>query len=134
MITPLKIYKYDKSSYKIEKVLTFKKHTIPLFTQATLIEEMKKREIGRPSTYARTVDVLFKRGYVREDRYGRLWPTKLGKMVYQYLKEFFEEFVTDETTRNLERIMDMVEKGEEDYQSVLKILKKDLEKLRGEAT
>ncbi len=134
LITPLKIYKYDKSSYKIEKVLTFKKHTIPLFTQATLIEEMKKREIGRPSTYARTVDVLFKRGYVREDRYGRLWPTKLGKMVYQYLKEFFEEFVTDETTRNLERIMDMVEKGEEDYQSVLKILKKDLEKLRGEAT
>jgi reverse gyrase len=132
LISPIPTFRYEKKSYEIENVETHKKHTIPLFTQATIIEEMRKRKIGRPSTYARTVEILFRRGYVREDKYGRIWPTVLGKMVYQFLKENFTEFVTDETTRKLEEIMDRVESGEEDYQGVLKKLREDFEKIRGE--
>ena len=93
---------------------------------------MKKRGIGRPSTYAKIVEVLFKRGYVYEDKYRRIRPTKLGVMVYSFLKERYERFVTEETTRRLEEIMDRVEKGEEDYQSTLRLLYEEIKSLTEE--
>ena len=92
-----------------------------LYTQGSLVEEMKRRGIGRPSTYATIVSKLFDRGYIIE-RKGFLIPTKLGKEVYEYLKkrEDIVPFVSEEFTRRLEEIMDRIEEGKEDYQGVLK--------------
>jgi len=92
---------------------------VPLFTQGTLIQEMKKRGLGRPSTYAHIVQTLLDRGYVKEVR-GRLIPTKMGIQVYTYLKENYPEYVSEELTRKLEEAMDRIERGELDYMEVLR--------------
>jgi len=91
-----------------------------LYTQGSLVEEMKRRGIGRPSTYASTVEKLLERGYVIE-RNGFLIPTKLGKQVYEFLKnrERIMPFVSEEFTRKLESLMDKVEEGKGDYREIL---------------
>jgi len=104
-----------------------------LFTQGSLIQEMKRRGIGRPSTYASTVEKLLERGYVIQ-RNGFLIPTKLGKEVYQFLKkqERIMPFVSEEFTRVLEEYMDQVEEGKRDYRVILKDLFGDIIKLSSE--
>ena len=101
-----------------------------LFTQGSLIQEMKRRGIGRPSTYASTVEKLLERGYVIQ-RNGFLIPTKLGKEVYEFLKkqEKIMPFVSEEFTRVLEEYMDQVEEGKRDYRMILKSLFNDIIKL-----
>jgi reverse gyrase len=124
--------RFEHRNYKIKEKKFYKKHTVPLFTQASIVEEMKKRGIGRPSTYAKIVEVLFRRGYVYEDKYKRVRPTRLGVKVYSYLKERYEKYVTEETTRRLEEIMDKVERGEEDYQATLRLLYEEIKSLMEE--
>ncbi len=101
-----------------------------LFTQGSLIQEMKKRGIGRPSTYASTVEKLLERGYVIQ-RNGFLIPTKLGKEVYEFLKkqEKIMPFVSEEFTKVLEEYMDEIEEGKKDYRKILKSVFKDIIKL-----
>lgn len=53
-------------------------------------------------------------------------------MVYSYLKERYEKYVTEETTRRLEEIMDKVERGEEDYQATLRLLYEEIKSLMEE--
>ncbi len=130
ILNPVDTFCYEKKPYDVKEVKIYQKHTVPLFTQSSLIEEMKRKGIGRPSTYAKMVNVLFQRRYVFEDRYGRIRATKLGKMVYEFLEENFSRFVTEETTRRLEEMMDEVETGEEDYVEVLKRLYEDLKNMR----
>jgi len=104
-----------------------------LFTQGSLVEEMKRRGIGRPSTYATTVEKLLERGYVIE-RKGFLIPTKLGKQIYQFLREqeSIIPFVSEEFTRRLEELMDRIEDGEEDYKNILKTLYEDIIKFEAD--
>lgn len=125
-IIPLKVYALDfkdekvidshNPDLKIEKTKVSK--VLP-FTQGTLIEEMKKRKIGRPSTYAQIVQTLLKRGYVIEIK-NFLYPTKRGKEVYEFLKKNFEKWISEEFTRRLEEMMDQVEEGKVDYQEIIK--------------
>ena len=98
-----------------------------LYTQGSLVEEMKRRGIGRPSTYATIVSKLLERGYVIE-RNGFLIPTKLGKQVYEFLKsqEKIIPFVSEEFTRRLERLMDEVEEGRQDYKKIFEELYKEV--------
>jgi len=91
---------------KVSKVLPI--------TQSEIIQMMKERGIGRPSTYATIVDRLFTRNYVKE-RYGRVIPTKIGISVFDYLTKNYGKFVSEDRTRNLEARMDVVERGELDY-------------------
>ena len=101
-----------------------------LYTQGSLVQEMKRRGIGRPSTYASTIEKLLERGYVIH-RNGFLIPTKLGKEVYEFLKkqEKIIPFVSEEFTRVLENYMDKVERGEMDYRDILENLYRDIIKL-----
>lgn len=92
------------------------------YTQGELVEEMRKRRIGRPSTYAKIVQTLLDRHYVVER--GRfLYPTKLGIEVYNYLSQNFPDYTSEEFTRKLEELMDMVERGEANYQEIIRELK-----------
>lgn len=92
---------------------------VPLFTQGSLIQEMKNRGLGRPSTYAHIVQTLLDRGYVKEVK-GRLIPTKMGIEVYNYLRKHYPDYTSEELTRRLEEAMDRIERGELDYLEVLK--------------
>ena len=89
------------------------------YTQGTLIQEMKKRGLGRPSTYAQIVQTLMDRHYVVEEK-GFLIPTDLGRKVYTFLVENFPDWTSEELTRQLEEAMDKIESGEIDYMKVLK--------------
>ena len=118
--------RFSPGTYRVVEKKIYKKHTVPLFTQASIVEEMKRRGIGRPSTYAKIVEVLFKRDYVYEDKYGRIRPTKLGTTIYNFLKEKYERYITEETTRRLEEVMELVEEGRQDYQKILKELYEEI--------
>ncbi len=92
--------------------------TMP-FTQGTLIQEMRRRGLGRPSTYAHIVQTLLDRGYVKEVK-GSLVPTDMGIRVFSYLRENYPQYVSEELTRKLEKAMDEIERGELDHIQVLK--------------
>jgi reverse gyrase len=102
-----------------------------LYTQGELVQEMKIKGIGRPSTYATILEKLLERGYVI-DRKGFLIPTKLGKEVYNYLQSRQEvrSFLSEEFTRDLEHLMDEVENSKEDYQKVLRYLHSQITQAR----
>ncbi len=105
--------------YRVMEVKQYSKPKVSLFTQGSLVEEMKLRGLGRPSTYATIVQTLLNRGYVME-RKGYLVPTKKGIIIYNFLVKNFEKYVSESFTRELEEMMERVEKGEEDYQRILK--------------
>ncbi len=93
---------------------------VPPYTQGTLIDEMRKRGIGRPSTWAYIVKTLLDRGYCIE-RGGYLIITSLGKQVYEYLSNHkdFAIYTSEDYTRQLEEKMDKVERREESYVNIL---------------
>ncbi len=101
-------------------VLTYvRRSRVPLYTQADIVGLMKERRIGRPSTYSTIINKLFIRRYVFEKK-SRLIPTKRGIIVERFLRENFEEFVSEERTRMVERVMDEIEEGRKDYMEALR--------------
>ena len=100
---------------------------LPL-TQSEIIQMMKERGIGRPSTYATIVDRLFARNYVNE-KYGRVIPTRLGINVFHYLSRNYGKFVSEKRTRDLESRMDAVERGELDYFRALQELYEEIKEI-----
>ncbi len=112
-----------------DKVKIITKSSVPLYTEADLVKLMKERGIGRPSTYAKIIDVLFRRYYVIRPR-GRVHivPTLLGEGVYKYLVERYESLVSEERTKLLEEIMDSIEEGKLDYLAILNVLNEELRK------
>ncbi len=122
LLQPIKLVKLPEEFILKDKKLEFVPATVP-YTQGTLIEEMRKRGIGRPSTYAKIVQTLLDRKYVVE-RGKFLFPTALGRKVYKFLTERYPEYTSEEFTRFLEEQMDRVEEGTADYQSILRDLKK----------
>ena len=91
----------------------------PRYTEARLVKTMEELGIGRPSTYAPTIDTIQKRGYVKLDQ-KRFIPTELGKLVIEMVEEFFQEQIKVEFTAELEEKLDMVEAGELDWVLLLK--------------
>lgn len=91
------------------------------FTQGEIIALMKERGIGRPSTYAKAVQTILERHYAIE-KGNRLINTTLGFKVYKYLSLMFKEYTSEEATRKLESIMDMIEQGKTNYKEILKEL------------
>ncbi|NPA22564.1 MAG: reverse gyrase [Candidatus Micrarchaeota archaeon] len=102
---------------------------VPRYTYATLIAEMKEKGIGRPSTYAITVEKLLERKYIK-DINGVIYPTQLGIKVYNYLVSLpkIRDFISEEFTRQLEELMDEVEQGKRDYQETLFYILEELKK------
>ncbi len=122
ILSPIKIYPVKPGMKITNKQIRYVNKVIP-FTQGSLIEEMRKKGLGRPSTYAKIVQTLLERGYVIE-RQGYLFSTPLGVKVYKWLKFRFPEFADENLTKDLEEKSDKIEIGELDYQSVLWELKK----------
>lgn len=91
----------------------------PRYTEAMLVKVLEEKGIGRPSTYAPTIDVIQKRGYVEKEK-GRFKPTELGEIVVQILQEFFSDIVDIDFTAGMEEQLDKIESGHQERHEVLK--------------
>ena len=90
----------------------------PRYTEARLVKTMEELGIGRPSTYAPTLETIQKRGYVAiEDK--KFVPTELGILVTQLLEEFFPEILNTQFTADMEAELDRVEEGLKDWVELL---------------
>ncbi len=119
------------SNINIEKMQHFTKPK-PRFNQASIIKEMEENGIGRPSTYAATVNTLKLRGYVTvEDK--KLIPTKQGILTVKKLGEYFNDIVNVEYTAKLEERLDKIASGEDDYYSTVSEFYEDFIKVFDEA-
>ena len=91
----------------------------PRYTEASLIKKMEELGIGRPSTYAATMETLRKREYVRLDR-KRLVPEDKGRIVTAFLEDFFKRYVEFDFTADLEEKLDKISAGELSWKDVLR--------------
>lgn len=89
------------------------------YTEATLIKTLEEKGIGRPSTYAPTLDTILARNYiVRENK--QFYPTEMGILVDDLLREHFADVISVGFTADLENKLDGIEEGEYEWKSVLR--------------
>ncbi|MBP7230120.1 MAG: type I DNA topoisomerase [Moraxellaceae bacterium] len=97
------------------------------FSEATLVRELEKRGIGRPSTYAAIISTIQDRGYVKlENR--RLYAEKMGDIVTDRLTENFQNLMDYAFTAELEQELDKVAEGSLEWKKVLNDFYKDFKK------
>ncbi|PSL42113.1 DNA topoisomerase-1 [Planomicrobium soli] len=99
----------------------------PRFTEARLVRTLEELGIGRPSTYAPTLDTIQKRGYVTLDA-KRFMPTELGEIVHQLVSEFFPDILNIEFTAKMEHDLDSIEEGEIDWRAIIDAFFQEFEK------
>ncbi len=98
----------------------------PRYSEARLVKALEELGIGRPSTYAPTLDTIQKRGYVQLDA-KRFVPTELGEIVHQATFEFFPEIINIEFTAQMEQNLDGIEEGITKWVKVIDDFYKDFE-------
>ena len=98
-------------------VLTKKTKPVARYTEASLVRELEKRGIGRPSTYAAILDTIMSRGYVKTEK-RNLIPTPLGVVVVDSLCGNFS-FVEYEFTRTMEQALDDIADGKAQYRVII---------------
>jgi DNA topoisomerase I len=106
------------------------------YTEASLVKELEKRGIGRPSTYAAIISTIQERGYVRTEN-RRFYAEKMGDIVTDRLAECFPDLMDYGFTANMEETLDRVASGERNWRDVLDEFYKDfsarLESAQGDA-
>ncbi|WP_068672405.1 type I DNA topoisomerase [Oceanobacillus sp. Castelsardo] len=90
----------------------------PRYTEARLVRTMEELGIGRPSTYAPTLDTIQRRGYVTLDN-KRFIPTELGTIVNESMEEFFPEIIDVDFTVKMEGDLDSIEEGQRNWVSTI---------------
>ncbi|MCA9369075.1 type I DNA topoisomerase [Candidatus Woesebacteria bacterium] len=97
------------------------------YNDASLIKELEKRGIGRPSTYASIISVIVDRGYV-ERKEKRFFTTAVGLTVTDFLMENFPEFMEYEFTAEMEEDLDRIALGKKEWKKVVETFYKPLSK------
>ncbi|MEM7689561.1 MAG: type I DNA topoisomerase [Pseudomonadota bacterium] len=113
----------------------------PRFSEASLVKRLEELGIGRPSTYASTIQTLRDRAYVRVES-KRFFAEDSGRLLTSFLERFFPNYVAYDFTAGLEDELDVVSDGREDYKALLAKFWKDfkpkteevMEKLPSEVT
>lgn len=90
----------------------------PRFSEARMLKSLEEMGIGRPSTYAPTLETIQKRGYVALEE-KRFVPTELGEIVITLVEEFFPEILNVEFTAHMESGLDNIEAGTTNWVQVL---------------
>ena len=90
----------------------------PRYTDARLVRVMEELGIGRPSTYAPTLDTIQRRGYVTMDN-KRFVPTELGTIVSDLVEEFFPEIIDADFTAKMENDLDSIEDGKIEWIKII---------------
>ena len=89
------------------------------YTDASLVKALEEEGIGRPSTYAPTIQTIVSRGYVSRAG-GSFQPTQLGRIVTEMLIEHFPEVMDVKYTAEIEEELDRVEDGDQEWVSVVR--------------
>ncbi|WP_343346824.1 type I DNA topoisomerase [Sphingomicrobium sp. XHP0239] len=103
----------------------------PRFSEASLVKRLEELGIGRPSTYAATLQTLKDRDYVRLDQ-KRFIPEESGRLVTAFLERFFERYVNYDYTAELEEELDDVSGGRMGWQAMLEAFWRDFKPKAGE--
>ena len=90
----------------------------PRYTEASLVRALEEKGIGRPSTYAPTISTILARGYVMREK-KQLYPTELGVMITDMMKEYFSDIVDIAFTAGMEEQLDDVEAGKRQWREVI---------------
>ena len=88
------------------------------YTEATLIKTLEENGVGRPSTYAPTLNVIQKRYYVKLAA-RKFEPTELGEIVDNMIEECFPDILNVDFTANLEGQLDEIEEGKQEWVSII---------------
>lgn len=123
----------DFASYNSNVVIAnnieYSKHTTKppsRYTESKLIKEMEDVGIGRPSTYAKTIDTLKERSYVRvEDK--KFVPTDVGIETTDKLQEFFKDIINVEYTKMMEDDLDKIAEGKMEWDKLISLFYNDFE-------
>lgn len=110
----------EKDSLTLTKADMEEKETLPpgRYTEAGLIKELEKRDIGRPSTYASIIKTIVDRGYVIKE--GRtLIPTDTGDVVSTFIENNFGNYISDSFTAEMESELDEIAVGKRTYVKTL---------------
>ncbi|KFL17456.1 type I DNA topoisomerase [Geobacillus stearothermophilus] len=99
----------------------------PRYTEARLVKTLEELGIGRPSTYAPTLDTIQKRNYVVLEN-KRFVPTELGEIVVELMLEFFPEIIDVEFTAKMEKELDGIEEGKVEWIKVVDEFYREFEK------
>jgi len=103
----------------------------PRYSEASLVKRLEELGIGRPSTYAATLQTLKDREYVRVEK-GRFVPEESGRLVTAFLERFFERYVSYDYTAELEEELDDVSGGRLDWHKLLDDFWRDFKPKAGE--
>jgi len=135
LIRPIPLHSLEEGSLRVEGTRVVERPRVPRYSYAQIIGMMKERGIGRPSTYAITLEKLVERHYIFQ-RGGVLFATRLGIAVYEEIRAHppLYHFVNEDFTRELEEIIDRVALGELDFQEELERLYRELRKELDEDT
>lgn len=105
------------------KKLSAEKHSTQppaRYTEASLVKELEKNGIGRPSTYAPIISLIQKRGYVRKNAEKRFYPTELGEIVVDVLVKHFPQIIDIGFTAKMENDLDEIANGKKSWVKTLK--------------
>lgn len=91
----------------------------PRYSEASLIKELEKNGIGRPSTYAPTIATIKSRNYVESNDQRKFQPTEIGVMVNDLLVKHFPQIVDIKFTAELENDLDKIAQGEKKWNKVI---------------
>ncbi|WP_125703484.1 type I DNA topoisomerase [Lacticaseibacillus daqingensis] len=97
------------------------------FSEANLVKALEENGVGRPSTYAPTIETIKKRYYVKITA-KRFEPTELGEIVNDLINEFFPDIVNIKFTANVEAELDSIETGATEWVTVIDKFYKPFEK------
>ncbi len=100
----------------------------PRYGEASLVRELEKRGIGRPSTYAAIISTIQDRGYARLEN-KRFYAEKMGDIVTQRLQSCFSELLDYGFTASMEERLDEVAEGKLDWRDLLDLFYSDFSKL-----
>jgi DNA topoisomerase I len=111
------------AKHAVEKMQHFTQPP-PRFSEATLVKRLEELGIGRPSTYASTIQVLKDRAYVRVEK-NRFFAEESGRLLTAFLERFFERYVAYDYTAGLEDQLDEISGGRADWQAFLETFWRD---------
>ena len=118
-----------KSNVLVANTIEYTSHTTKppaRYTESKLIKEMEELGIGRPSTYAKTIDTIEERGYVKViDK--KFVPTEVGIETTDKLQEFFKDIINVEYTKNMEDDLDKIAEGNMEWNKLLSIFYQEFE-------
>jgi len=127
-VYPMSYEEAELPELKVNEILELKKlipeqhftQPPPRYTEATLVKELEKNGIGRPSTYASIISVIQERNYVKKNEKKQFLPTEIGFSVSDFLVEHFPKIVDISFTAEMEDDLDKIANGKKEWVKSLK--------------